>query len=264
MHSQIKITSMKSFLKNITTLALIFLFFSCTSPKKIIYLQDITDVQNDTNTFEMVLQPDDLLMVVVASEEPSLALPYNQSLIRSVNLEENNLGTQNQISYQIDKEGFIEIPNLGKVKIGGLTRNQAIEVIKGKLKDIIKNPSITLRVLNFKISVLGEVNRPGQHRINSERITILEALSLSGDLTIYGKRNNILLVREKNGVKSYNRIDLTKSDFINSEFYYLAQNDVIYVEPNNTKVNASVVGPNVSVILSITSILITIITLTTR
>ena len=133
-----------------------------------------------------------------------------------------------------------------------------------KVKEYITNPTINLRILNYKISVLGEVKSPGNYPLESERITLLEALSKAGDLTIYGRRNNILVIREKNGIKSFNRIDITKSDFINSEYYFLTQNDVIVVEQNKTKVNSSVIGPNVTAIISATSVLISILILLTR
>ena len=112
--------------------------------------------------------------------------------------------------------------------------------------------------MNFKVSIQGEVNLPGTYPIASERLTLIEALSMAKDLTIYGKRDNILVIREINGVKSYNRVDITKSDFINSPFYYLSQNDVVYVEPNKTRVNSSAVGPNTSVIISAISILVSL------
>jgi polysaccharide export outer membrane protein len=111
------------------------------------------------------------------------------------------------------------------------------------------------------VAVQGEVNQPGTYTINSERVTLIEALTMAKDLTIYGKRNNILVIREIEGVKSYNRIDITKADFMSSPFYYLAQNDVIYVEPNKNRVNGAAIGSNTGVLISITSILITLITL---
>ena len=132
---------------------------------------------------------------------------------------------------------------------------------KSKISKYIEKPIINLRILNFKISVQGEVVLPGTYSINSERVTLIEALSMAKDLTIYGRRDNILVIREINGVKTYNRVDITKADFINSPFYYLSQNDVVYVEPNKNKINGSAVGPNTSVIISITSLLITLITL---
>jgi polysaccharide export outer membrane protein len=115
--------------------------------------------------------------------------------------------------------------------------------------------------MNFKVSVQGEVNSPGTYTVDSERITLIEALSKARDLTIYGKRDNILIIREVDGVKSYHRVDITKADFINSPFYYLAQNDVVYVEPNKNRINGAAIGSNTGVIISITSILITLITL---
>lgn len=133
-----------------------------------------------------------------------------------------------------------------------------------ELSKYITKPSVNLRILNFKITVQGEVTQPGVHNVTSERITLTEALSLSGDLTVYGKRENILIIREKDGKKQAARVDITKADFLNSPYYYLSQNDVVYVEPNKTKVNASVVGPNTAIVLSGVSLLVTIIALTVR
>jgi len=162
-------------------------------------------------------------------------------------------------TYLIDKDGFIVFPEVGKLKLGGLTRTEAEDVIKQKLIEEIKDVSINLRILNFKVSVQGEVARPGVHNIVSERVTLLEALSMSGDLTIYGRRDNILIIRENEGKKTYNYVDITKADFVNSDFYYLAQNDLVYVEPNKVRVNSSAVGPNVSVVISAISVLASVV-----
>jgi polysaccharide export outer membrane protein len=137
-------------------------------------------------------------------------------------------------------------------------------MLEDSIKEYIKNPSVNLRILNYKFSVIGEVNNPGTFKIESERVTLLEALSQASDLTIYGKRSNILIIREINGKKEYNRVDITKADFINSPFYYLVQNDVIVVEPNKTKVNSSVIGPNITVTISALSLLTTILLIITR
>ncbi|HOD10311.1 MAG TPA: SLBB domain-containing protein, partial [Flavobacterium sp.] len=139
-----------------------------------------------------------------------------------------------------------------------LTRTQAKNLLEEKIKEYIINPSVNLRMLNYKISVLGEVNKPNTYKIVSERITILEALSLAGDLTIYGKRDNILVIREIDGKKTFNRLNLTNKDFVSSPFYYLNQNDVVLVEPNKTKMNSSVIGPNISVTISALSLITTI------
>jgi polysaccharide export outer membrane protein len=235
------------------------------SKKSVVYLQQGTGIQKDTVTskYEPKLQPDDILTIVISSENPEAAIPYNQMLVAL----QNNSATIAQPSlqsYLIDKDGNVEFPILGKLKIGGLTRIEAINKIKSLLELHIKEPYVNIRILNFKVSVIGEVNRPGSFSIQSERITILEALSLAGDLTIYGNRNSILIIRDNEGLKTITKVDITKRDFINSEYYYLSQNDQIYVEPNKTKANASVIGPDVTVAFSALSILVTILALTIK
>ena len=125
------------------------------------------------------------------------------------------------------------------------------------LKDYIKNPIVNIRTVNFKVTVLGEVNRPGSFTIPNDRITILEALGLAGDMTIQAERRNVLVIREENGKKTYNRVNMTSEEVFNSPVYYLTQNDVIYVEPNNSRVKSSTVGPNVTATLGVISTLVT-------
>ena len=132
------------------------------------------------------------------------------------------------------------------------------------LKKYINDPKINLRILNFKVTITGEVKQPGIRTITSERITLAEALAMSGDLTEYGKRDNIMIIREKDGKKEIGRVDITKADFINSPYYYLSQNDHVYVEPNRTKVNASSVGPNTGIIISAISLLLTVVAIIIR
>lgn len=250
------------FIKTTCLLSLVVLLFSCAPRKKIVYYQNIDSVtaSQNANSYEVKIQPDDLLMIIVSAEDPEIALPFNLSTIATQN--DSNLqaatGQRTIQSYLVDKSGDIQFPVLGKLHIGGLTRTEALQFLKDKIAVYIKNPIINMRIMNFKFSMQGEVNIPGTYSITSERVTLIEALSMAKDMTIYGKRNNILIIREVNGVKSFNRVDVTKADFINSPFYYLAQNDVVYVEPNRTKVNASAVGPNTSVIISAVSILISL------
>jgi polysaccharide export outer membrane protein len=167
-------------------------------------------------------------------------------------------------TYLIDAYGFIEFPVVGKIKLAGLSRSEAVTKLQTAVKEYITNPTINLRILNYKVTVLGEVLKPGSLKINSERITLLEAISQAGDLTIYGKRDNILVIRESDGKMTYNRVDITQADFINSPFYYLSQNDVVLVEPNKTKINSSVIGPNVTTIISALSLLGTILIILTQ
>ncbi|MFI0490726.1 polysaccharide biosynthesis/export family protein [Flavobacterium sp.] len=242
-----------------------FILFSCASRKDIVYFQNIDGLAAaaKTNSYEIKIQPDDLLMIIVSAEDPEAVIPFNLSTV-SISTA-NNLSTprgQETIqSYLVDANGTIDFPTLGKLKVGGLSRSEVLEMLQLKIAKYIHNPIINLRIMNFKVSVQGEVTAPGTYNVASDRITLIEAIGMAHDLTIYGKRNNILIIREVNGIKSYNRVDISKADFINSPFYYLAQNDVVYVEPNKARINGAAVGPNTGVIISVTSILITLITL---
>ncbi|OOV18774.1 sugar transporter [Flavobacterium sp. LM4] len=249
-------------MKKTFPLFVFFLFFSCASKKDIVYYQNIDGLNRPENasSYEVKIQPDDLLMIIVSAEDPEIAMPFNLASV-TVSSTANLMsatGQQTIQPYLVDKNGDIEFPVLGKLAVGGLTRTEVLKLLKDKIGIYIKNSIINLRIINFKVSLQGEVNLPGTYTVASERITLIEALSMAKDLTIYGKRDNILVIREISGVKSYNRIDITKADFINSPFYYLAQNDVVYVEPNKTKINAAAVGPNTSVIISAISILISL------
>uniref|UniRef100_UPI0030ECB200 polysaccharide biosynthesis/export family protein n=1 Tax=uncultured Flavobacterium sp. TaxID=165435 RepID=UPI0030ECB200 len=237
-------------------LSLSILIVSCSSSEKFALLQNAsTTSETKTADFQAVLQPDDLLMILISAGNPIIAQPYNLANATVTSNTASQVGQQQILPYQIDQEGNIQMPELGTIKASGKTRNELVAHIEKLLIGKITNPVITIRILNFKVSVQGEVNRPGTFPINSERVTLLEALSMAGDLTIYGKRDNILVIREENGVKSFQKVDITKGDFVNSSYYYLVQNDVIYVEPNKTKVNSSVIGPNITVGLSSLSLL---------
>lgn len=247
---------------------LLIVLGSCASRDKIRYYKGIEDAAYaDSISYNPVLKQDDLLSIIVSS--PSVEATAN------FNVMSYGVGTTGAVpgeiqeqptylAYLIDNEGYIDFPVLGPLKLGGLTRNQALTLIKGKLRNYIKDPFVTMRILNFKVSVQGEVTHPGTFPIKSERITLPEALAMAGDLTIYGRRDNVLIIRENEGKKTYNFVDLTNADFINSAFYYLSQNDVVYVEPNKVKMNSAAVGPNITVILSSLSILIAFYAIYTR
>lgn len=256
---------MKMFSKKITIIILFLslLLVSCVSKQKMLYVQDNVSSNSDIS-FELKLQPDDMLLINVTSENPEIAEPYNLKAVSLQNNTEEDAATKRQLTYLIDKNGYVDFPIIGKIKIGGLTKEEATAEIQNILKDHVKDALVTIRLINFKITVLGEVQKPGAYTVKSERITLLEALGMAGDLTIYGKRSNVLLIREQNGQKVTHRIDLTKSSFIDSPYYYLSQNDVLYVEPNGTKVNSSAIGPNLTVGISALSLIVTIIALTTR
>jgi len=231
---------------------------SCGSRKDIVYLQDVENdaTINQALSYEPVIKCDDMLSVIVAADQPDLTIPFNLPQIQgNYQVNDNQEGIK---TYLVDAARYIDFPVIGKVKLAGLTRTQAKNELEVKIKEYIKEPSVNLRILNYKISVLGEVNKPNTYKIASERVTLLEAISLAGDMTIYGKRNNVLVIREVDGKKTFNRVDLTNKDFISSPFYYLNQNDVVMVEPNKTRINSSVIGPNVTVTISAISLLTTI------
>nr|WP_315233543.1 polysaccharide biosynthesis/export family protein [uncultured Flavobacterium sp.] len=247
------------FIKRTIPLFFLMLLFSCASKKDIVYFQDIDTLaqQEKSNTYEIKIQPDDLLAITVYADDPEIAKSFGLNGSSSTAQSAGQEGS----SYLVDATGFIDFPTLGKMKVSGLTRSETLQLLENKISQYIKKPIISLRIMNFKVSVQGEVTVPGSYTIPSERITLIEALSMAKDLTIYGKRDNILIVREIDGVKTYNRVDITKVGFMNSPYYYLAQNDVVYVEPNKNKINAAAVNPSTNLIFSVVSILITLATL---
>jgi len=253
----------KTVLKFLAITLSIVSLVSCVSKDKILYIQQGVKSDNN-NSFEITIQPDDVLQINVLSENPEVTIPYNMQTTLMIGVSEENPEQRRQISYLVDSNGMIDYPVLGKIKLAGLSKSEAIIHIQNLLKEHIKDAVVNIRIMNFKFTVLGEVNRPGSFSNPSERITLLEALGQAGDMTIYGTRNNILVIRENNGTKTTQRVDITKPDFINSEWYYLSQNDVVYVEPNKTRINSSAVGPNLTVGLSALSLLVTIIALSTR
>lgn len=252
-------------LKKTIPFLVIFLMFSCAPKTDLVYYQNIDTLGSGAklNSYEIKIQPDDLLLIIVSAEDPETAIPFNLSTLSvpSANSLNTSRGQETIQSYLVSADGYIDFPVLGKLKVAGLTRSEMMQLFQDKISKYIKNPIINLRILNFKVSVQGEVTAPGTYNVSSDRITLIEALTLARDLTIYGRRDNVLIIREIDGVKSYNRVDITKADFINSPFYYLAQNDVVYVEPNKVRINGAAVGANTGVIISVTSLVITLITL---
>jgi polysaccharide biosynthesis/export protein len=251
-------------LKKTIPFLFILLLFSCAPREKIVYYQNIDSLPKEkSNSYEIKIQPDDLLLIIVSAEDPEIAVPFNLKSVSVVSPNRQDLirSQETMQLYLVDANGFIDFPVLGKIKVGGLSRSELLQLFQDKISAYIKNPIVNLRIMNFKVSIQGEVTFPGTYPIASERVTLIEALSMAKDLTIYGKRDNILIIREIDGVKTYNRVDITKADFINSPFYYLAQNDVVYVEPNKNRINGSAIGTNTGVIISITSLVITLITL---
>jgi len=230
-----------------------------------VYLQpDSTQISTLYEQYVPRIQPNDILTIVVTAADPKVTAPFNPVSTMSTTSMTQQSDMALRPTYTVDNQGDITLPMLGKLHVGGLTRIQAIERIRSKLEQYIKDPGVNINFNNFRVSVLGEVARPGSFVMPTERVTVLEALGMAGDLTIRGVRQNVLLIREVDGQKSMHRLDLTQQSTLNSPYYYLAQNDVIYVEPNKAQINNSKLGANTNVIISVASLLITVISVLTR
>lgn len=224
-------------------LGLVFLIFlsACGSTRNLVYFNDLQNTNKYTeeikNKVEPEIQPDDQLSITVSSLNPESNILFNSGVMPSASGAATG-GTTNgrpNDGYLVDKDGFINFPVLGKIQLAGLTKEQATTKMTAEITKNIKNPIVNIRFLNFRITVIGEVNRPSTFLVPSERVNILEAIGLAGDLTTYGKRENILIIREQKGVRTATRVNLASRAILNSPDFYLQQNDVVYVEPAKIK-----------------------------
>ena len=234
-------------------LLVLLLVTSCATKHDIVYFQNAKNFETmvDTDTFTPRLKVNDIVSIYVSTFDVEASKPFN--LVKNTGANGGEL-----IDYLIDIDGNIDFPVLGKIKLLGLTVEEAKELIKKKLSDgYLKDPIVNIRIQNFRISVLGAVNSPGTKVVSGERVTLIEALALAGDLNIKGRRDNILVIRDFNGTKTYTRVDLTNKEVFNSPVYYLTQNDVVYVEPNNSAISAASGDSRIGTIISITSFILT-------
>lgn len=240
-------------------------FSSCGSRKSMVYLQpDSTAISKVYEQYIPKIQPNDILTIVVTAADPKVTAPFNPVSTMTTSNMTQAVDMALRPTYTVDNEGEITLPMLGKVNVLGLTRVEAIDKLRKELSQYIKDPGVNMNFNNFRVSVLGEVAKPGSFIMPTERVTVLEALGMAGDMTIRGVRGNVLLIREMDGQKTMHRLDLTKQETLNSPYYYLAQNDVIYVEPNKAQINNSKLGANTNIIISIAGLLITVISVLTR
>lgn len=203
---------------------------SCKSSKEIVYFQnlDIKKIDSITALKVHVIVPGDILQLNV--------ITMNEEADRAFTKSGFKLDNSSQTGYLVDSSGHIDIPYLGLFKIKGYSTSSARDALKEKLAPFLKDPVISIKLMNFTISVMGDVAKPGTFQIMNERVSLPEALSLAGDLTITGKRNNVTIIREKNGTRTYSKIDLKKADLFTSPYYYLESNDIVYVEPSKAKI----------------------------
>jgi polysaccharide export outer membrane protein len=215
---------------------------SCVSPKSIVYFQgDSTRYSSQAVVQKYIpkIQEGDILSIIVGSlnaEANEVFNMPNQFTTASTNYSSTGGGARIQpLGYLVDSDGSIEVPLIGRLKVNGLRTSEAADTIRTRLQNYLKEPSVIVRNLNFKVSVMGEIKAPAVYVIPDEKITLPEVLSLAGDLTIYGNRSNVMIIREENGKREYARVDLTSREIFNSPYYYLHKNDVIYVEPVKAK-----------------------------
>jgi polysaccharide export outer membrane protein len=246
-----------------------FLFLtlsSCNPTRNLVYFSNLKGTEEYReeikNKTELKIQPDDMLSITVNSLNPESNALFNRGTMPTASNSSAGATSTSNEGYLVDKGGNINFPVLGTVKLIGLTKEQAADKIKAEIQMYLKKPIVNVRLLNFRITVLGEVNSPATFAVPTEKMNLLEALSQAGDLTPYGRRSNVLIIREENGVRSTIRVDLNDKAILNSPYFYLQQNDVLYVEPVKVKAlqggTLSLFLPIVTATISILSLLIAI------
>ena len=242
----------------------------CTSYKKVPYLQNSAEVNNLASTqplYDARIMPKDLLTITVNTTDPQASIPFNLTTQTATSVASSEImysTTQPTLQrYLVDNSGNIDFPVLGTLHLGGLTKSEAESMIRERLMAYLKEvPVVTVRMVNYKISVLGEVAKPGTFTVSNEKINVLEALAMAGDMTVYGLRDNVKLIREDaTGKRQIVELNLNDADLVLSPYYYMQQNDILYVTPNKAKAKNSDIGSSTSIWVSVTSILVSIASL---
>lgn len=252
--------------------SLALLVSSCASTKDIVYFQNkmVNNPEKIDKHAGIVVQPKDMISIVVSSRNPELVAMFNLPVVSyQAGGELIAAGGYNQrlMGYVVDEQGFIDFPVLGKLSVAGKTRWEVAELVKDKLLQdgYLTDAVVTVEFLNFKVSVLGEVQSPGTFVIEGDKVTVLQAISLARDLTIFGRRDNVSVIREQNGHRTIYEINLTDVDLFKSPAYYLQQNDIIYIQPNDVKARQSTTDDKTlrisSIALSSGSLLVSLVTL---
>ncbi|WP_431157695.1 polysaccharide biosynthesis/export family protein [Winogradskyella poriferorum] len=248
---------------NLIIIAIVSLIISsCASRKNLVYFQDepIEAGVLVSEPEQLVYKPDDILTINVSALDPETVRPFNLPVIANNAGAGLNAQANLQVqSYLVDYNGNILFPVLGLIKVSGLTRTELTSLLTERISDYANDPIVNIRLANFTITIIGEVSNPGTFTIQDERITLLEALGMANDLTIYGERKNVLIIREIDGKKRFANVDLTSIKTVNSPVYYLQQNDVIYVEPNKARIRSSTYNQNNNVLISAIGTLTTIV-----
>ncbi|PJF00114.1 polysaccharide biosynthesis/export family protein [Prevotella intermedia] len=252
---------MKKLLLPIMVVTMILMMVGCGSSKEVAYWQNIDSISlaASKGLYDAKIMPKDELTILVQTTDPLTSEPFN---LRST----GQTSSKNQITgYLVDNDGMINFPIVGKIHVAGLTKTECEDLIKGKIQPYLartENPLVSIRTSSYRITVIGEVNRPGVIPVATEKISLIEALAEAGDMTIYGKRDNVLLVREdKSGEKHKVRLNMNDANIINSPYYYLQQNDIVYVEPHKVKARNTFFGSNTSIFYSVIGITTSLVSL---
>jgi polysaccharide biosynthesis/export protein len=240
-----------------------FLSVSCGNTRQLTYLQGTFDTAklSQVNATEPIIRKGDLLSITVFSDNLIATQPYNQAIMAAAGstLASSSPSVGGPLpptsGYQVDASGNIVFPLLGTLHVEGLTKAQLTDTLDSRLDTVLTHPYYNIRFLNYKFTMLGEINKPGEINIPGERINLLEALALAGDMTFYGRRDNIMVIRESNGKREFARLDITKPDIMTSPYYYLQQNDVVIIEANKKKISANdiVVYRNITILATLVS-----------
>ncbi len=245
------------------------LLASCHSYKQVPYFQNANEISQAAQhlpLYDAKIMPKDLLAITVNTTDPEVSAPFNLVMQSPVNVANRNTYSTTQPTiqqYLVSNTGEIDFPILGRLKVGGLTKGEAEDMIREKLSTYLKEtPIVNVRMSNYKISVLGEVARPGTFTVSNEKVNVLEALAMAGDMTVYGVRNNVKLIREDSiGKKEIVELNLNDANLILSPYYYLRQNDILYVTPNSTKAKNSEIGNSTTIWISVTSTMVSLVSL---
>ena len=266
--------NMKKLLFPIIVFSIILTLDSCVSSKTIPYFQNIDSISlaPSKGLYDARIMPKDNLTITVNTTDPAAAAPFNLIIRNSLSATNTSIsgGYGSLQTYLVDNEGNIEFPVIGKIHVQGLTKNQCQDLIKSKIQPYLaetENPIVTVRMSSFRVTITGAVSHPAVVPVSTEKMSIIEAITSAGDLSIYGKRENIILIREKEtGEKEYHRLNLNDANIINSPYYYLQQNDIIYVEPNKVLAKNSSIGSSttiwfsfIGIVTSVASLLVNIL-----
>ena len=260
---------MKKLINSLLMAAAVLAVTSCSTPKNVAYIQnsDYIDYSNSEFLYDARIMPKDILTVTINTVNPEASAPFNLIVRPTLASVTSNIPTSGGAlqTYLVDNEGCIDFPVVGKLQVGGLTKSMCEKLIHDKIKRYMnaeENPIVTVRMSNYKISVIGEVNRPGMFTVDNEKINIFEALAKAGDLSIYGVRDRVKLIRENaKGRKEIHTVNLNDANIVNSPYYYLQQNDVVYVEPNQVKARNSAIGTSTTIWISVTGALVSLASL---